>query len=410
MPDDVKSILANSGGPPTAPAFTPQDATPPDIQPVNQQAPLSNPVQTQQQQPAPAKPGLWRSLLFGALAGMAQGAIDASPATLARQRAALANQKIAESQANIQQSQANIQLEQQRADLERQKFQMAQSEAQDERQLRQIQMAHMQTQIALAQRQLALLPQDRQDEIIDKLRDKTVDLVASGAQQVSSFKSYGDALAESARLMKSNNSFEFVVMPDPVNKNTWNVLRAPLNQKLTEEKVIDAPGGRKIVFPAGTPLTTFVDAQSRLVTDEINRASAERIASLNNSTRVTSQRIGIIRMMVPALLRARTTLQNASAAELSKQSFWQNIGLTPPPKGVDARKNGLAQIDSALQSLNDEASGYGVSLGMGPGVAPAAPNQAQEPPRPPNTPPDWKFDPNGPKGPAWYPPRILAHK
>jgi hypothetical protein len=246
---------------------------------VVQQEPSQAAVRQDTQQPAPAKkPSIWRQILGLALIGGGAGMAARNPSESAEagrgavermqdrelERGAFDERQQRErAQETRAQTSFETQQELHKAELERVRGEI--KAMPDEAERRRANNALLQVQLQLTQRQLLLLPETKQEAILDKGRAIAADFMERGIPTVWVTPGEGDDLASAqALLLRAQNKdaadgtldFGYQLLPHPTKKDAYVVFQTPPNKFLSEPGSVKV-GGKTVPIPVGTSMDTY---------------------------------------------------------------------------------------------------------------------------------------------------------
>ncbi len=244
------------------------------------------PIPIDTQSPVSNKSQLFKSLLGGALLGLAGGLASDPNKPGSEIQGAVRNvlgfrqQQLGEQLAVRQDAreEARVGLERQRVGLEEKRlgFDIAREMSGDA--LRKAQMAHLQVQIEVAQRQLALLPADRQEAMVDELRKKSQALASQGVPYEEN-EDFNVLRKESLNRMQKDGTFDYIVLPHPEKKDSFALFKVP-STTTKHDEVIQFGNGRYIKVPAGTAMNEYFSLQAKSFADLLDRDTKIAVAKI----------------------------------------------------------------------------------------------------------------------------------
>lgn len=296
------------------------------------------------------KPSLFRQLLGGALLGLA-GGLSAEDEQQAFGAGMEAPQNFLDRQMKREAFVRGQQREDQRLNMEQQRLDLEKQRTESDLNMRKLQAAHLQIEIQKATRELALLPQDRQEAWIEKTRQLANQLVEHGATYESS-DDYDALKQEQLRRMNQEGNFNYLVLPDPVNKDKWGLFKVPATATKKEE-TITFSGGRTLKIPAGTPVHDLLQLQARTISEDIQRETSLMSARIHAGATAANNPA---RMNLDALQSQLRSLDSElSQLRAERRVLSNNLPFATGPNGKDV-KDRIAQVDALISQKETAAN------------------------------------------------------
>ena len=318
MPD---SALIEGLNTPTAPDTITSDSTQSQIPapdqssaPTQPQADPSAPQQQQAPQSAP-RPSLWKSVLSGALQGLAAGGSVNTRGMSGGQGFAAGAAAGANQVLNVVPAQKSAQ---QQAD---------------------IQNAFHHAQLAQIQREMALAPKDKHEQYLDNAATTYNEMLKSGgAVPLTPPGDFATAQQAYQASTLKNPAMTYSIMPTGRDENgdfLYSAVQYP-NGLTQKDITLTDPDGNKVTVPAGTKSSSVGQVYTNMVAKTLDRDSKESIASQNNATKTAI-----------ATENNQTKVQTAATRAATAGAGTNVVAFDPDYQNTDGSKGANVVLDKA---------------------------------------------------------------
>jgi hypothetical protein len=366
--------------PQTVAALSGADGAPaPPSQPQPSQAPSQSPA------PDNSRGSLFRGILSGALLGMIGGLSKRDPDNpIGASVGAGADRVVSEQQRNLGNTLALQQ--NQRANTETglnvQRLALDTSNIQSEIELRKAQGASLMTQDLLVHKQIAGLPDNYQQKIIDDARPEVQKLLDSHTAvpvlTMDGPDAYTSLQQEMVRQINQSGDHSFQIVPNPSGKQgSWMLIKNAPGVTLDKAQTVTL-GGRTITFPKGSESAPYYQAAQAA-----QQEAARNATTIAQAKILAAKSFGIADLkgiddQIKGLQKADADIDKVGIQALNNQSFWQAIGVTPPPGGLSSAAQAHLYVKTYIQQLQNQRQQLlsGVGLGGGKSSTPRIASQA----------------------------------